>query len=267
MYSSLSLRINSPWEPIQNVKVLMFLCGWLYFPSTLIPFLQDHQILVESSTLFRTDSKKVFWKVSKMGSRKCTLMLLLQPALCSAPIVSGQFRCNSLFVYFQESAWQRLWMISEHSFRVLTLSRWNVHLMSCSICGPTSTPAVIFSIERRGNVKIRYLKQSPTVPNALTNCFIRPSFMCRCQNIIFFCQQVVHVECWDHQVWGRIMEANNSSPPNFLSSSAVPHENKTWILCVSALLTKKKCHHFNPVVHCNKWDRYLHCCGRKWPMQ
>ena len=30
MYLPLSLRINSPRKPIQNVKVLTFLCGWLY---------------------------------------------------------------------------------------------------------------------------------------------------------------------------------------------------------------------------------------------
>ena len=23
----------------------------------------------------------------------------------------------------------------------------------------------------------------------------------------------------------------------------------------------------NPVIHCNNWDRILHCCGQKWPMQ
>ena len=23
----------------------------------------------------------------------------------------------------------------------------------------------------------------------------------------------------------------------------------------------------NPVMHCNNWDRILHCCGRKWQLQ
>ena len=48
-----------------------------------------------------------------------------------------------------------------------------------------NTPALIFSIDRRGNAIIRYLKQSPAVGNALINCFMRRSFMCRGGNIIF----------------------------------------------------------------------------------
>ena len=59
-------------------------------------------------------------------------------------------------------------------------------IMNCRICGPSNTPAFIFLIERPGNAQIRHLKQSPTVGKASTNCFIRPSFMCRCDNIILF---------------------------------------------------------------------------------
>ena len=37
MYSPLSLRINGPWKAIQNIKVLFFLCGWLYVSSNFAP--------------------------------------------------------------------------------------------------------------------------------------------------------------------------------------------------------------------------------------
>ena len=59
-------------------------------------------------------------------------------------------------------------------------------LMSCQICGPLNTPTLIFSNDSPGNVKMMYFKQSPLVDNAFTNCFMRPSFMCRVGNIIFF---------------------------------------------------------------------------------
>ena len=59
-------------------------------------------------------------------------------------------------------------------------------LMSCRICGPLNIPALIFSIESPGNVKTMYFKQSPSVDNAFTNYFMRPSFVCRGENIIFF---------------------------------------------------------------------------------
>ena len=45
----------------------------MYIPSTLIPFLHNLQILVESFTLFITDSTEVFREVSKMAMQKMHL--------------------------------------------------------------------------------------------------------------------------------------------------------------------------------------------------
>ncbi|GBN72114.1 hypothetical protein AVEN_106988-1 [Araneus ventricosus] len=59
-------------------------------------------------------------------------------------------------------------------------------LTSCRICGPSNTPALIFPNDRLGNAEMRYLKQSPSIDKALTNCFMRPSFICRGGNIMFF---------------------------------------------------------------------------------
>ena len=42
----------------------------MYIPSTLIPYLHNHQIMIESLTLFITDSYKVFRKASKMAMQK-----------------------------------------------------------------------------------------------------------------------------------------------------------------------------------------------------
>ena len=45
----------------------------VYIASTLIPFLHNLQILVESFTLLNTDSTKVFREVSKMAMQKMHL--------------------------------------------------------------------------------------------------------------------------------------------------------------------------------------------------
>ena len=57
-------------------------------------------------------------------------------------------------------------------------------IWSCRIS--THTPDLILSVKRSRNAKVRWLKQSLLVDNALVNWFMRPSFMCRGGDIIFF---------------------------------------------------------------------------------
>ena len=85
----------------------------------------------------------------------------------------------------------------------------------------------------------KVMKQSPTVGNAYTNCFFRPSFKCLGGHIIFFLS--TSGSCI--MLGSRTLETN-SSPPNALLISAVPHEQKTGIRSVSTLLTMKKGHYF-----------------------
>lgn len=71
----------------------------------------------------------------------------------------GQFRCNSVLVNFQETPCQIFWMTTKHSFGIptLTVPMKYSSVMSCQICRPSHTTA----------------------------CFMRPSFMCRRENIMF----------------------------------------------------------------------------------
>src|SRR5258705_13601332 len=78
-------------------------------------------------------------------------------------------------------------MLTKHSFSSSDIVPIKcLSLMSCRICGPSNTPAFNFSKDWLGHAVMRYLKQSPSVVKALINCFIRPSFMCRGGNIMFF---------------------------------------------------------------------------------
>lgn len=55
-----------------------------------------------------------------------------------------------------------------------------IFLMKCSFlmsfwnCGPSNTLTFIFSNDKLGNTKIRYLKKSSSIDKALTNCFWDP---------------------------------------------------------------------------------------------
>ena len=50
-------------------------------------------------------------------------------------------------------------------------------LTSVRICGPSKIPPFNFSSLSEGNVEQMYLNHSPSLSNAFTNCFIKPSFM------------------------------------------------------------------------------------------
>ena len=58
------------------------------------------------------------------------------------------------------------------------------------ICGPSNTPVLIFSNDKAGRTEAMCWKHSPSVFKALTNCFIRPSLMCRGENMIFYWMKI-----------------------------------------------------------------------------
>ena len=86
---------------------------------------------------------------------------------------------------------------------------------------------------------MRYLKQSPSVDSALINFFIRPSYTCRNENIIFFVNKclVSNVGITRFKVRSPRLAPLN---PMLFSNSAVSHVQKAKILGVSALLFKKE---------------------------
>ena len=63
----------------------------------------------------------------------------------------------------------------------------NMKFSSCysfRISGPSKTPALSFSIVCPGNDRQMYLKHSPYLSRAFTNCLISPNFICRGGSII-----------------------------------------------------------------------------------
>ena len=56
---------------------------------------------------------------------------------------------------------------------------------SARICGPLETPTLIFSKDIPGSSENMCWKHSPSVFNALTNCFIKPSLIWSGGNMIF----------------------------------------------------------------------------------
>ena len=70
------------------------------------------------------------------------------------------------------------------SFSFIWLSK-SKSLISCLICGPLKVPASIFSVLTPRNVLHKYRKHIPSPFNALTNCFIQPSFICNEERRIF----------------------------------------------------------------------------------
>ena len=76
------------------------------------------------------------------------------------------------------------------SFIFLTSTRW-------WICVPSNTPALIFSNDKAGRTETMFGKHSPSVFNAMTNYFVRPSLMCKSGNRIFFTAN----DCITDNVW------------------------------------------------------------------
>ena len=108
-------------------------------------------------------------------------------ALCSSPIVSEHFLCNYFHGHFQKKLLATSLDDNQAFFSRSDIVPVNYSsLMGYQICGPSNTPLLIFSIGSPLNCKMMYLKQSPSVDNAFTNCFMRHSFMHRGENIIFF---------------------------------------------------------------------------------
>ena len=162
---------------MENSHLCSIVSHHIYIPYTLIPFLHEFQILVESFILLIADHIKIFQEVSKMAMPKMELDVIV----AIKHFVAIQFQCNSLLMHFQESYSQGKELVKNQAF----FSSSDIIPMKCSslitsrICRPTNTPALIFSIDRPGNAKMLYLKHLPSIGNALMNCFKRPSFMCK----------------------------------------------------------------------------------------
>ena len=72
----------------------------------------------------------------------------------------------------------------ENAFHAFNSSLFMVEINAGSfsngrIWGPSKIPALIFSYVSLGNFEQRYLKHSPSLSKALTNCFINPNFLYR----------------------------------------------------------------------------------------
>ena len=147
-------------------------------PPYLYPIYPDLHILVELFSLLIAVLTKGFLEVCKNVMQK----------ILDAHVVW----CNSLLVYFQ--VLDSRWMITKHSFWVLTLSQRNVHLwwVVKFVNHQTHRPwfffffFFFFLIDRLENAKIEVLETVAFSGNALSNCFMRPSSMSWMGNIIFF---------------------------------------------------------------------------------
>src|SRR5258705_2440313 len=51
--------------------------------------------------------------------------------------------------------------------------------ISSLIWGPTNTPSLILAGVSRGNLRCKYAKPSPSLSIAFTNCFTKPSLICK----------------------------------------------------------------------------------------
>ena len=144
---------------VDNSPLCSIVSHHIYIPYTLIPFLQEFQILVESFILLIADHIKVFQEVSKMGMQK----MELDARVAIKHFVAIQFQCNSLLMHFQESSWQGKELVKNQAFFLSSdiIPMKCSSLITCQICKLWNAPALIFSIDRPRNAKMRCMKQLP----------------------------------------------------------------------------------------------------------
>ena len=131
--------------------------------------LHDFQILVESFALIIADIIKAFWKV------------MPNKVFCSSPIISRQFWCNSLSVYFPENSWQGIWMIIKHFLEFWNVDLWrNVNLWSIKHNG------LDFFYGQAGKCQNDFLETITFSKQCFHELLQKTHFMCREGNNIFF---------------------------------------------------------------------------------
>ena len=95
--------------------------------------------------------------------------------------------CNKLSISSQKSGDlmfpRKFLTTSENAFHAFHFSFFMVEINAGFFSnsrnwGPSKIPALIFSYVSLGNFVQRYLKHSPSLCKALTNCFINPNLMC-----------------------------------------------------------------------------------------
>ena len=133
-----------------------------------------------------------------------------------------------------------LQMHSMHPALLIALYWWRLDYST--VWGPSNTPALSFPSVMAGNFTHRYLKQSPSLPSAFTNCFMKPNLMYSGGRRTFFgFNNGSYLVDFHHQqtqfVWAMFY-------PLVFFCTAVPQTRKAGILCASSLLFQKHAHNF-----------------------
>ena len=148
-------------------------------PSTLVPLFHLSHLLMKAFTMFIAHVRTVEREEVQMTVESVALM-----TYCSPVSDMSQQAFNNFLVIMSSVVPQE---IPHHQFKILPRSFliffkgvFKLNTTIClRICGPTNTPALIFSRLNLGNLEIKYLNTAPSRSRTFTKFFIRPSFVCR----------------------------------------------------------------------------------------
>ena len=114
---------------------------------------------------------------------------------------------------------------------------------SVPICGPSNTPALIFSYDKPVKLRRRYWKHSLSRDNALTNCFIKPNLMWKGGKIILSLLTIGLWMTFGTPALSVSLVGRSLSPVRF-TISAIPNATEAREFRLASLLTQQKTNHF-----------------------
>ena len=131
-------------------------------------------------------------------------------------------------------------MLSMHypSFFIMEINAGS--LSNSRMWGPSKMPDLIFSYVNLGIFVQMYLKHSPFLSKALTNCFINPNFMCNGGKSTFFLYSPMDIHLY--VLFSKYQHFSTwpfSFYPVFLLCSAISQAQEARVFRVATLLPKE----------------------------